>query len=74
MRGFDRFEGVAADQLGEAVGLMRRRYPHGAHLVEGHTQPSLGKRPGGLAAGETAADDVYVVTSSASGAASSTSI
>ena len=82
MRGFDRFECVAADELGEAIGLMGRRHPDGAHLVQRHADAALSERPGGFAAGEAAADHVYGrsmlrpydATSSASGVASSTSI
>jgi hypothetical protein len=43
--------------------------------MQGDGHAALRERPGGLAAGETATDDVYYdATSSASGAASSTVI
>ncbi len=82
MRGFDRFEGVAADQLGETLGLMRRRHFDRTHLVQRYTYSPLGEGPGGFTARETATYDMYgrsmlrpyVVTSSASGADSSTTI
>src|SRR6185437_10006050 len=82
VRGFDRFEGVAADELGEAVGLVGRRHFHRAHFMQGYTEASFGERPGGFAAGQPTAHDMYgrsmlrpyVVTSSASGADSSTTI
>ena len=82
VRRFYRFEGVATDQLGEAIGLMRRRHADRAHLVEVHADPALGQRPGGFTTREPAADDghgrtllrPYETTSSASGADSSTRI
>ena len=51
-------ERVRAHQLGEAIGLVRRRAAHGAHLVQHDVVPALGELPRGLAAGESAADDV----------------
>ena len=45
-------EGVAADQLGEPVGLVRRRAPDRAHLDERDLDAALGERPGGFAARE----------------------
>ena len=68
-----RLEGIAADELGEAIGLMRRRHADRAHLAQRDRDAALGQRPGGLAAGEPASDDHgrQVATCSA-GAASST--
>ena len=51
-------ERVGADQLGEAVGLVRFGHAHGAHLVQHDGDAATGDLPGGLAAGEAAADDV----------------
>ncbi len=51
-------EGVGADQLGEAVGLVGEGADDGAHLVQDHRHAGLGDLPGGLGAGEAAADDV----------------
>ena len=69
----DRFEGVGADELGEAVSLVRGRHADRAHLVQRDRDAPLGERPGGLAPGEPATDDdgPQVATDSA-GAASST--
>src|SRR6266513_1830822 len=81
--GFNRFERVAADQLGESIGLMRRRHPNRPHLVQGDADASFRERPGRLTAGEAATHDVnghdmscpyYDATSSGSGALSSTTI
>ena len=55
--GLDRLEGVAADQLGEAIGLVRGRHADGPHFVQGDADAALGQRPGGLAAGEAAPYD-----------------
>ena len=82
VRRFDRFEGVAADQLGEAFGLMGRRHADRPHLVQRYTYAPLGEGPGGFTAREAAPDHMYghdmpcpyVVTSSVSGADSSTTI
>src|SRR5882672_8909532 len=84
---FDRFEGVAADQLGQGLGLMRRGHPDWAHLVQRHADATLGQRPRGLTTRQATTNDKYgrsmlrpcrgcpyVVTSSASGADSSTLI
>ena len=51
-------ERVAADEFGEAVGLVRRSGAHGAHLVEHARHSAAGDLPGGFRAGESAADDV----------------
>jgi len=56
VRQFDRFEGVAADELGQPVGLVRGRGAVGPHLVERDGNAALGQRPGGLAPREPAAD------------------
>ena len=53
----DGFEGVAADQLGQPVGVVGRRLDRRPHLVQGHPDAALRERPGRLRAGETAADD-----------------
>ena len=75
VQGIRRFERVAADQLGESIGLMRRRLPDGPHLVQRDAHAAFGERPGSLATGEATTHDMYYdVTSSASGAASSTRI
>ena len=50
-------EGVGADELGEAIGLVRLGAAHGPHLVQHDVVPALGELPGGFAAGEAAADD-----------------
>ena len=49
---------VAADQFGEAVGLVRRGGAHGTHFVEDARNAAAGDLPGGFGAGESAADDV----------------
>ena len=54
-------EGVGADQLGQAVGLVRLGAAHRPHLVQHHGHAGLGELPGRLAAGEAAADDVYAL-------------
>ena len=51
-------EGVRADELGQAVGLVGEGADHGAHLVQHDRHARLGDLPGGLGAGEAAADDV----------------
>jgi hypothetical protein len=52
-------ERVGADQLGQAIGLVRLGLAHRAHLVERHGHAGLGELPGGFAAGEAAADDMH---------------
>ena len=51
-------ERVGADQFGEPVGLVRLGAADGAHLVEDDGNAAPGDLPGGLGAGEAAADDV----------------
>ena len=51
------FQGVAADQLGESVGLVGRRPDRRAHLEETDGDATLRRLPGGLAAGQPAADN-----------------
>ncbi len=53
-----RAEGVRADELGQRVGLVREGAGLGAHLVQDDGDAELGGLPGGLGAGEAAADDV----------------
>jgi hypothetical protein len=60
-------EGVGADQLGEPIGLVRVGAAHGPHLVQDHRHAASGELPGGLAAGESAADDVDGTDGGASG-------
>ena len=52
-------EGVGADQLGQAVRLVRRGAHHGPHLVQHDGNPGRGDLPGALRAGEAAADHVH---------------
>ena len=70
----DRFEGVAADQLGQPVGVMGRRLHRRPHLVQGHPDAALRERPGRLRAGETAADDGGVHASATSSGSARTSL
>ena len=51
-------EGVGADELGQRAGLVGGRPDRGAHLVQDDRHARLGGLPGGLGAGEAAADDV----------------
>ena len=51
-------EGVGADELGQGVGLVGEGADRGAHLVQDDGHAHLGGLPGGLGAGEAAADDV----------------
>ena len=51
-------EGVGADQLGQAVGLVRVGAAHRAHLVQHDRHAGFGRLPGGFRTGEAAADDV----------------
>ena len=55
-----RAEGVGADQLGQAVGVVGVGLDagHAAHLVQDDGHAGLGDLPGGLGAGQAAADDV----------------
>ncbi len=50
-------EGVAADELGETVGLVHRGRPHRPHLVEDDRHIERRRLPGGFAPGQAAADD-----------------
>ena len=51
-------EGVGADQLGEAVGLVRLGAAHRAHFVQHDRHAGFGDLPCGFRAGKAAADDV----------------
>ena len=51
-------EGIGADQLGQPVGLVRLGLPLGPHLVQHDGDAAAGELPGGLRAGEAAADDM----------------
>jgi hypothetical protein len=50
-------EGIAADEFGEAVGLVRVGGLNGAHFVEGDRDAAFGQLPGGLRSGESATND-----------------
>jgi hypothetical protein len=54
-------EGIAADQLGQAIALVSGRALPGAHLVKTHANPALGQLPSRLASGKAAADDRHIV-------------
>ena len=64
-------ERIAADELGEAVGLVHGRRAHRAHLVDRHVHAKFRRLPGGFAAGEAAADDVNHSVQVTSGRATS---
>ena len=51
-------ERVGAHELGETVGLVGVRHPHGAHLVQHDGHAGAGDLPGGFRAGKAAANDV----------------
>ena len=51
-------ERVGADELGEAFGLMRIGAAHRAHLVQNDGDAGLGRLPGGLGTGQSAANDM----------------
>ena len=51
-------ERIAADELGQSVGLMHGGRPHRPHLVNGDVGAELGRLPGRLATREPAANDV----------------
>jgi len=51
-------EGVGADQLGEAVGLVGIGGADGPHLVQHDRNAAPGDLPGGFRAGKSAADDM----------------
>ena len=50
-------KGIAADQFREAIRLVNRGRTYRAHLVEHDWHAKRSRLPGGLAAGQTAADD-----------------
>ena len=50
-------KGVAADQLGEAIGLVHRRGARRPHLVERHRHAARSGLPRGLAPGQATSDD-----------------
>ena len=50
-------ERVAADELGETVGLVDVGGPDGPHFVDGDGNAARGSLPGSLAAGQAAAND-----------------
>jgi hypothetical protein len=52
-------KGVGADQLGEAVRLMRLGHALGAHFVQHDWDAALSDLPGGFGARKPAADHVY---------------
>src|SRR5215213_7056655 len=52
----NRFEGITADNLGQAIGLMGGGAGDGEHFAEGYLEPSFSERPGRLRAGEASAD------------------
>jgi hypothetical protein len=54
---FGGLEGVAADQLRQAAGLMGRRLVHRPHFVETHLMTAIGESPGGFASGQAAANN-----------------
>ncbi|MNX74228.1 hypothetical protein D3C86_1056610 [compost metagenome] len=56
-----RTEGVGADQLGQAIRLVRVGLDarHAAHFMQDDGHAGLGDLPGGFGAGEAAADDVH---------------
>ena len=51
-------EGVGADELGQPVRLVREGANDRPHLVQHHGHAHRRRLPGGLRAGETAADDM----------------
>ena len=51
-------ERVGAHELGQPVGLVGVRHPDGAHLVQHDGHAGADDLPGGLGAGEAAANDV----------------
>ena len=52
-------EGVGADQLGQAVGLVGFRAAHAAHLVQHDAHARRGELPGRFAAGQASSHDVH---------------
>jgi len=51
------FQGVAADEFGEAIGLVCIRSTYRAHLIDTDLRASLGKLPGSFRPGQAAASD-----------------
>ena len=49
---------IAADEFGEAIGLVRGGGAHGAHFVEDAGHSAAGDLPSGFGAGQAAAGDV----------------
>ncbi len=49
-------ERVGTDQLGQSLGLVRRRHSHRPHFVQHHREPGLCGLPSGLGPRESAAD------------------
>ena len=56
--GIVRAEGVGADKLCEAVGLVGVRAAHRAHFMENDGDAARGDLPGGFGTGEATADDM----------------
>jgi hypothetical protein len=56
--GIVRAEGVGADQFGKPAGFVRGRFAYGAHFMQHHRHAASGDLPGGLGAGEPAADNM----------------
>ncbi len=57
------FQGIAADQLAEAVGLVCRGSLVRAHLVEDHVRSRFSGLKRSLATGQAGANDLYYVQS-----------
>ena len=53
---FGGLEGIAADQLGQPVRLMRRGRDHRAHLADDYGDATFGQGPGRFTPGEPSAD------------------
>ena len=70
----DGLEGVAADELTEPIGAMRRCRHRRTHFVQRYLNAALRQRPGSLRAGETAADDGGVHASAASSGSATTTL
>ncbi len=51
-------ERIAADKLGEAIGLMRRRAENRAHFVKSDIDAALGDLESSFRSGKAAADNV----------------
>ena len=50
-------EGIAADELGEPIGLVDGRRPHRPHFVQRDRHAARGRLPGSFGTGEPATDD-----------------